>query len=126
MRVALVARLVISGILLSTSVILGILIWISVAFVLRPAVATRPVSLGNVVAIFWYHLNGMGTQKNASQKVLATLFPYIFHVKTKWNIIYEYLKTKIFSRDTNIFPQVHLTSNIFGLQPQPLGVLGYH
>ena len=33
--------------------------------------------------VFWYHLNGMGAQKNAPKKVLATLFPDIFHVKTK-------------------------------------------
>ena len=25
----------------------------------------------------------------------------------KQNIVYEYLKTKIFSRDTNILPQIH-------------------
>ena len=55
-----------------------------------------------------------GRPKKCAQKVLVTLFPYIFHVKTKWNIVYEYLKTKIFSRDTNILPQMHWTSNIFG------------
>ena len=56
----------------------------------------------------------MGAQKNAPQKVLVTLFPYIFHVKPQWNIVYEYLKTKIFSRDSNILPQMHWISNIFG------------
>ena len=38
-----------------------------------------------------------GHPKNAPIKVLVTLFPYIFHVKTKLNIVYENLKTKIFS-----------------------------
>ena len=49
----------------------------------------------------------MGSQKNPPKKILATLFPYIFHIKTKWNIVYKYLKTEIFSRDTNILPQMH-------------------
>ena len=50
----------------------------------------------------------------APKKILVTLFPYLFHVKPKWNIIYEYLKRKIFSRDSNILPQIHWTSNISG------------
>ena len=33
--------------------------------------------------VFWYHLNGMGDQKNAPKKVLVTLFLYMFHMKTK-------------------------------------------
>ena len=41
-------------------------------------------------------------QKNAPKK----LSPYIFHVKTKWNTVYKYLKTKIFSRDTKNHPQM--------------------
>ena len=57
--------------------------------------------------VFWYSLNGMGAQKNAPKKFRVTFFPYIFHVKTKLNIVYEYLKTKIFPRDTNILPQIH-------------------
>ena len=48
-----------------------------------------------------------------TKKVLVTRFLYIFHVKPKWNIVYEYLKTKIFSNDPNILPQMHWTSNIF-------------
>ena len=64
--------------------------------------------------VFWYHLNGMGTQKKAPKQVCITLFPYIFHIKTEWNIVYEYLKTKIFLRDTNILPLMHWTPNIFG------------
>ena len=64
--------------------------------------------------VFWYYLNSMGTQKNAPKKALVLFFPYIFHIKTKWNIVYKYLKTKIFSGDTNIFPLMHWTSNIFG------------
>ena len=71
--------------------------------------------------VFWYRLNGMGAQKSAPKKVLVTLFPYIFHVKTKWNIVYEYLKTKFFSRDTNILPQMHWTSNIFGPSATTIG-----
>ena len=46
--------------------------------------------------VFWYRLNGMDTPENAPKKVIVTLFPYIIHVKPKWNIVYEYLKTKIF------------------------------
>ena len=64
--------------------------------------------------VFWYRLNGMGTQKHVTKKVLVTLFPYIFHIKSKWNIVYKYFKTKIFSRNTTILPQMHWTSNIFG------------
>ena len=63
--------------------------------------------------VFWYHLNGMSVQKMASKKVLVTLFCYIFHEKTEWNIVYKYLKTKTCSRDTNILPQVHWTPNNF-------------
>ena len=37
-----------------------------------------------------------------------------FHIKTIRNIVCEYLKTKIFSWDTNILPQMHWKSNIFG------------
>ena len=55
-------------------------------------------------------------QKNMPIKILVTL-PYIFHVKIKLSIVYEYLKIKIFSRDTNILPQMHWTSNIFGHSP---------
>ena len=38
---------------------------------------------------------------------------YLFHIKTKWNSLHT-LKTKIFSRDTNILSQMHWTSNISG------------
>ena len=72
--------------------------------------------------VFWYHLNGMGTQKNAPEKVLVKLFPYKFHVKPKWNIIYKYLKTKIFSRESNILPQMHWTLNIFGQSTTIIGI----
>ena len=48
------------------------------------------------------------------KKVLATLFPNIFHIKTKWKVVHDYLKTNTFSRYTNILPQMHRTSNIFG------------
>ena len=57
---------------------------------------------------------GHQKKKKMPKKFLLILFLYIFHVKTKWNIVYEYLKAKIFSRDTNILPQMHWTSNIFG------------
>ena len=63
----------------------------------------------------------MGAQKNAPKKVIVTLLPYIYHTKTKWNIVYEYLKTKIFSRDTNILPQMNWTSNIFGQSAKNIG-----
>ena len=66
----------------------------------------------------------MGTQKKAPKKVFTTFFPYIFHVKPKWNIVYEYLKTKFFSRDSNILPQMHWASNIFDTQLQLLGFFG--
>ena len=37
--------------------------------------------------------------------VLVTLFPYIFHVKTKQNKVYEYLKTKnLFKRHKYLSP----------------------
>ena len=62
--------------------------------------------------VFWYHVNGMGAQKNVLKKVLATLLQYIFHVKSNRNIVYEHLKTKIL-----IFLEDQL---------QPLGHLGYH
>ena len=57
----------------------------------------------------WY-----GRPKKALKKVLVKLFPYIFHEKTEWNIVYKYLKTKAFSRDTNILSQIHWTWNNFG------------
>ena len=44
--------------------------------------------------VFWYCLNGMGAQKNAPKKFLVT-FLYIFHRKTKLNIVYKYLKISI-------------------------------
>ena len=57
--------------------------------------------------VFWYGLDGMAAQKYAPKRVFVTLFPYIFHIKSKSNIVYEYLKTKILSRDTNILSQMH-------------------
>ena len=68
----------------------------------------------------------MGAPKKAPQKVLVTLFPYIFHLKTEWNIVCEYLKTKTFSRGTNILPQMHWTSNNFGNSATTTGSFGYH
>ena len=53
--------------------------------------------------------------KNAPKKVLVILiYPYIFHTKTTWNVVYKYLKTKIFSRDTNVLPLMYWTLYIFG------------
>ena len=75
---------------------------------------------------FRYHLNHMGTQKNAPKKVLVTLFLYLFHVKTKQNIVYKYLKTEIFSIDANILPQMHWALNIFGPSATTMEGLGYH
>ena len=57
-----------------------------------------------------------GHPKYAPKNFLVTLFPYIFHIKPKWNIVCEYLKTKIFSRDSNILPQMHWVSNTFDTQ----------
>ena len=54
--------------------------------------------------VFWY---------GCDQKVLVTLFPYIFLIKAKRNIVYKYLKTKNLLRDTNTIPQMHQTSNNF-------------
>ena len=67
-----------------------------------------------------------GHPKKYTQKILVTLFSYIFHVKTKWNIVYEYWKIEIFSssRDTNILPQIRGTSNIFGPAATTIGGLG--
>ena len=73
--------------------------------------------------VCWYYLNGMSAQKNASKKVHVTLFPYIFHVKTKWNIIHNYLKTTIFSSDTNTLRQMHWTSNSF--EPSATNIWGF-
>ena len=42
------------------------------------------------------------------------VFPCMFHVIPKWNIVYKYLKTKYFSRDSNILPRMHWTLDIFG------------
>ena len=69
-----------------------------------------------LVPFEWY-----GHPKKCTPKVLMTFFLYIFHVKTKWNIVYEYLKTKIFWRDTNALPQMHWTSNIFGYSATIIG-----
>ena len=60
----------------------------------------------------------MGVQKNVSKKVLVT---DTFHLKSKWDIVCEYLKTKIFLRDTIILPQIHWTSNIFGPSATTIG-----
>ena len=72
---------------------------------------------------FWYRLNGMGAQENVPKKVLVTLFPYLFHVKTKWSSL-QILKTEIFSIDTNILPQMHWALNIFGPSATTIGVFG--
>ena len=61
-----------------------------------------------LVPFEWY-----GCPIKCTQKVWVAFFLYIFQVKNKWNTVYEYIKTKIFSRDTNILPQTHWTSNIF-------------
>ena len=67
--------------------------------------------------VCWYCLNGIDAQKKmGSQKVFHIFFPCILHVKTKQNKVCEYLETKIFSRDINIFPWINrisrATSNI--------------
>ena len=41
-------------------------------------------------------------------------FSMYVHVIPKWNIVYKYLKTKYFSRDSNILPRMHWTLDIFG------------
>ena len=66
--------------------------------------------------VFWYRLNDMGAKRN--------VFPCMFHVKSKWNIVYIYLKNKNFSRDSNILPQMHWTSDIFGHSATIIGGLG--
>ena len=71
--------------------------------------------------VFWYGLNGMCAQKKKNKKGLVTLSSYIFYVKSQSNIVYEYFKTKIVSRDTIIPPQVHWTlATVIG------GGFGYH
>ena len=64
-------------------------------------------------------------KKNVPKKILLILFPYIFRVKFKWNIVYEYLQTKFSLRNTNIFPKMHWTSNIFGLSATTIVEFGY-
>ena len=81
-----------------------IYLWIEINWIICSA-ASRCIS----VPFEWY-----GRPKKWTQKGLVTLFRYIFHVKTKWNIVYKYFFKKIFSRNANILPQKHLTLNIFG------------
>ena len=64
--------------------------------------------------LFWYRLNGMGAKEVRPESSFEeTLFLHIFHVKTRLNIVYEYLRTKIFSRDTSMLPQI-IEYHIFG------------
>ena len=73
--------------------------------------------------VFWYRLNGMSARKNAPKKILVTLFPYIFLVKT---IVYEYLKT-IFFHETQIsFPKCIEHQIFLDPEQQPLGIFRYH
>ena len=51
-------------------------------------------------------------KKMCSKKVLVILLPYIFHVKPKYSL--QILKNKVISRESNILPQMHWTSDIFG------------
>ena len=60
------------------------------------------------------------------KKILVTIFPYTFHIKSKWIRVYEYLKTNIVSKGTNILPQIPWTSNIFGPSATTIGEFGYH
>ena len=88
-------------------------LWLYVIIVL--SAASRCI----LVPFEWY-----GHPKMCTQKALVTLFLFIFHVKSKWNIVCEYLKTKIFSRDTVIFPEMHWTSNIFRPSATTIGGFG--
>ena len=45
------------------------------------------------------------------KKVLVTLFPYKFHIKTKWNIVYKYLKTKLFEFSATIIEGFWVSQN---------------
>ena len=76
--------------------------------------------------VFCYLLNCMDAQKKCAQtKILVSFFPYIFHIKTKRNIVYNYFKTEIFSRDTNILLQMHWTSSVCVSSAKTIdGVLG--
>ena len=62
-----------------------------------------------------------GRSKKCAQK---TLFPYLFPLKTIWNIVREYSKTNSCPRYTNIFPQMCWTTNIFGPSATTIGGLG--
>ena len=53
--------------------------------------------------VFWYRLSSMAPKKYV-QKSSCYSFSHMFDVKTKLNIVYENLKTKIFSRDTYYSP----------------------
>ena len=55
--------------------------------------------------VFWYCLKGMVIQKKVLKKVFVTVFPFIFHIKTEWNIVYEYSKTKTFQETQTSFPK---------------------
>ena len=85
-------------------------------FIKRASTASR-----YILVLFQWHRH----PKNEPKKVLMTLLPYIFHIKTKQNIIvYEHLETKILLRDTNIsFPKC-IEHKIF-LDPQLETFSGY-
>ena len=51
--------------------------------------------------------------KYVSKKVLVMLFLYICHIKTKWNKVYEYLKTKIFGQSATTIGVLGVSLNCF-------------
>ena len=63
--------------------------------------------------------------KKCAQKVLVTLFPYPFHIKTKWNIVYVYLKTRSFQQTQIHFPKCIKHQIFLDPQLQPLRIFGY-
>ena len=52
------------------------------------------------------------------------VFPCMFHVKPKWNIVYKYLKSKKFFKIPKYRSQTHWTSNIFVHSATIIGGLG--
>ena len=52
------------------------------------------------------------------------VFPCMFHVKPKWNIVYKYLKNKKFFKIPKYRSQTHWTSNIFVHSATIIGGLG--
>ena len=66
-----------------------------------------------------------GQPKKCAQKVLVTLLPYLFHIKTKWHSLQILKNRNLFNRHKYPSPNA-LNIKFLNPQLQPLGGLGYH